>query len=213
MTSMEKLIAIASAPLCQSPPIISDGDAQLAGAHADDLRKMLALRNGVYAFEGVLHVFPSHGLDSEIGLDEWNSVGTWRDAYGDLGRAGLFFAEDVFGGQFCLSGDGVYGFDPETGELSFLSEDIEGWAAIILDDYEVMTGQPLAQQWQKSNGAMPAGHRLAPKIPFVAGGEYSLENIFLVNAIEGMRFRADIARQIADLPDGSAIVIEVTDEK
>lgn len=116
-----------------------------------------------------------------------------------------FFAEDVFGGQFCIKDSKVYTFDPETGSLEYLADDIESWVQILLSDYEVLTGYPLAHQWQKQNGQLPAGKRLLPKLPFVLGGEFVLDNLYLADAVEGMRFRADIASQIKDLPDGAQI--------
>lgn len=42
------------------------------------------------------------------------------------GRWLPFFAEDVFGGQFCIKDSKVYTFDPETGSLGYLADDIEG---------------------------------------------------------------------------------------
>lgn len=85
------------------------------------------------------------------------------------GRWLSFFAEDVFGGRFCIKNSKVYTFDPETGSLEYLADDIESWAQILLSDYEVLTGYPLAHQWQKQNGQLAAGKRLLPKVPFVLG--------------------------------------------
>jgi hypothetical protein len=96
-------------------------------------------------------------------------------------------------------------FAPETGSLEYLADDIESCAQMLLSDYEVLTGYPLAHQWQKQNGQLPAGKRLLPKVPFVLGGEFVLDNLYLADAVEGMRFRADIASQIKDLPDGGQI--------
>ena len=76
---------------------------------------------------------------------------------------------------------------------------------MVLNDYEVLTGYPLAHQWQKRNGPIAAGMRLLPKIPFVMGGEFSLDNLYVVNAIEGMRLRADIADKIKSLPNGTQV--------
>ena len=107
-----------------------------------------------------------------------------------------FFAEDVFGGQFCIKDENIYTFDPETAALAYLAEDIEGWAAAIINDYEVLTGYLLAHQWQEQYGQLPPKKRLLPKIPFVAGGAFRLDNLYLADAVEGMKFRADIACQI-----------------
>ncbi|HKJ51573.1 MAG TPA: SMI1/KNR4 family protein, partial [Gammaproteobacteria bacterium] len=70
---------------------------------------------------------------------------------------------------------------------------------------------PLAHQWQVIHGQLPARKRLVPKIPFVAGGEFSIENLFLIDAVEGMKYRADIAIQIKDLPDGTQVKLNIVD--
>ena len=64
---------------------------------------MLALKNGFYAFELALHVFPAQSCDQHIGLDLWNSETLWRSAYGEVTNGCGFFAEDIFGGQFCFN--------------------------------------------------------------------------------------------------------------
>ncbi|WP_233237909.1 hypothetical protein [Bordetella sp. LUAb4] len=148
-------------------------------------------------------------LVSGIGLAEWNEDTLWRSAYKGLADDCLFFAEDVFGGQFCIKDNRVFIFDPEAGALESLVDDIEGWAKTLLSDYEMLSGYPLAHQWQKNNGQIPAGKRLLPKVPFTLGGAFDLGNLYLADAVEGMRFRADIAVQIKDLPDGSQIKLNI----
>lgn len=211
MTSLDKLLSNASSSLSKHEPEISGKLSKLAGFLADDLLRMLCQCNGFYALESALHVFPTHSSQQEVGLDDWNENALWRNAYKGLTDGCLFFAEDVFGGQFCIKDNQVYTFDPETGALDYLADDMEGWAKAIIDNYEVLTGYPLAHQWQKQNGQIPAKKRLLPKMPFVAGGEFKLDNLYLADAVEGMRFRADIANQIKDLPDGVQIKFNVTD--
>ena len=205
MSSLEKLISSASTSLSERKPEIPNQLIALAGSLGVDLLALLQKRNGFYALESALHVFPSHSSQQEIGLVDWNENALWRNEYKGLADDCLFFAEDVFGGQFCIKGGKVYTFDPETGALDYLADDIEGWAQAIVSDYEVLTGYPLAHQWQEQNGQLPAKKRLLPKLPFVAGGEFVLDNLYLADAVEGMRVRADIANQIKDLPDGAQI--------
>jgi hypothetical protein len=50
--------------------------------------------------------------------------------------------------------------------------------------------------------------RLLPKTPFVCGGKYQLDNLYSVEEVKGMQFRASIANQIRDLPDGSDVVLK-----
>lgn len=211
MTSLDKLLSNASSSLSEHEPEISGKLRSLAGSLKDDLLRMLRQRNGFYVLESALHVFPTHSSPQEIGLDDWNENALWRNAYKELAEGCLFFAEDVFGGQFCIKDNLIYTFDPETGALDYLADDMEGWAKVILSDYEVLTGYLLAHQWQQQNGQLPTKKRLLPKMPFVAGGEFKLDNLYLTDAVEGMRFRADIAYQIKDLPDGAQIKFNVTD--
>lgn len=211
MTSLDKLLLSASVALNEHEPDVAGELRILGGTLIDDLLRMLRQRNGFYAFESALHVFPSHSSQQEIGLNNWNENTLWRNAYKNLADGCLFFAEDVFGGQFCIKCNKVYTFDPETGALDYLANDIEGWAKAIINDYEVLTGYPLAHQWQKQNGQLPSKKRLLPKIPFVVGGEFVLNNLYLADAVEGMKFRADIANQIKDLPDGAQIKFNIVD--
>ena len=207
-SSLDRLVQLGGPALGPPGPQLSDRLLALAGTEGAALLALLQQRNGFYAFESALHVLP-HSEDR--GLESWNAPALWRDAYADLADGYLFFAEDLFGGQFCLRGEEVGTFDPETGEFEAMANDLEGWAREILADYEVLTGHPLAQAWQRQHGPLPAGQRLLPKMPFVAGGEYELSNLYPLDAVEGMRFRAELARQIRDAPDGAQIRIAVVD--
>lgn len=202
---LEKLLSNSTESLNSVSPSLSLELTSQAGALADELLEMLSTRNGFYALESALHIFPSHSTGSDIGLDEWNSESLWRSEYKEMLGDCLFFAEDLFGSQFCIKDSKVFTFDPETGEFEYLAENIEGWAQAIVEDYNVLTGYPLAHEWQKNNGVLPSNKRLLPKIPFVAGGEFTLENLYLGSSVEGMKFRASIANQIKDLPDGAQI--------
>lgn len=202
MTHMEKLLSIASAAILESSPELPSNGACL--------REMLARKNGFYAFESALHVFCAGVPVGDRGLEEWNSD-LWQSRYDGIPPHAVFFAEDIFGAQFCLMNDSISTFDPETGAFESMATSLEEWAGKILDDYEVLTGHPLAHEWQVKNGALPSGHRLVPKIPFVLGGPFSVDNVHLLDAVKGMHYRASIARQIRDLPDGASVTLEVAD--
>jgi hypothetical protein len=176
-----------------------------------ELGPLLTLKNGFYAFESALHVLPFRPTSGERGLEEWNSFHGWRADYQGLANDGVFFAEDVFGVQFCLVKGAVATFDPETGEKVTIAPNLVDWARRVLGDYEELTGYPLAHEWQIRNGPLPRGQRLVPKTPFVLGGEFTTENVFLLDAERAMHARAAIAMQIRDLPDGTDIVLKVVD--
>ena len=208
---IEKLVSIGSHPLGNSPPKLSEALLNLAGALGEELYFLLSQKNGFYAFESALHVFPAGHLNDIIELEAWNSEQLWKECYGSLTENCLFFAEDIFGGQFCVLNNKICSFDPETGDIQEIADNFERWAKCILDDYNMMTGYSLAHSWQEKYGAIPVNRRLLPKIPFVCGGEFKIDNLYLVDAVKGMKFRADIAKQIRDCPDGSKITIRVID--
>lgn len=207
MIPVEKLISISSEPLAPKPAAM--GKVLEFCPLGPELFQMLERKNGFYAFESSLHVFP---LTSAVGmsLEEWNSDSLWRNGYQDLAEGLLFFAEDIFQDQFCLAADGVRRFQAEIGATAFMADSIKGWAEQILDNFARETGWPLASKWQAQNGPLPGGKRLMPKIPFFLGGEYSIENLWAGESVEGMRFKADVALQTRDLPEGSAVRINLT---
>lgn len=188
-------------------------DQQQAGILTSNtqLGVLLSKKNGFFAFEAALRVFPLETVTSSYGLKDWNSENLWRKVYGNLTQGLFFFAEDIFGGQFCLKNDGVYSFDPETAECKPIAKTIDEWAGVILRDYKILTGFPLAHLWQQTYGPLAPRERLVPKKFFVMGGEFSIENLVNVDGAKGLQIRGPIARQIHSLPDGTKIELEVTD--
>jgi hypothetical protein len=188
----------------QPPERLSLADA-FGAPVADQLVRGLAIKNGFYAFESALHVLSDHKLV------EWNRGTLWRHEYGGMADGAVFFAEDVFGVQFCLRDEGVATFDPETGAFEAIATSLVAWALAILDDPGLWTGHRIAHAWQLANGSIPTGSRLAPVTPFVLGGEFSVDNMKVTEAVKGMRYRASIAVQLRDLPDGTPVTLRVTD--
>lgn len=208
---LRKLIELAGPPLCPIPIDFRNRLDSMGIADLDGACEIYGRRNGFYAFESALHVFPVQSCNGITGLDDWNSEDAWRVAYGDLANECVFIGEDIFGAQFCIKGGGVFLFDPETGGLTHLANDLNAWAKVVLDDWEYLTGYPLAHKWQEIHGPMPPGMRLVPKIPFILGGEYSLDNLHLMASREAMRFRAEIATQTRSLPDGTKVHLGLSD--
>jgi hypothetical protein len=177
-----------------------------------ELLRLLGLKNGFFAFESALHVFPAGRATAGYDLADWNDEGAWRQHYGSLAQGLLFFAEDVFGVQFALNGGQVCRFDPETARAMVVSGTVEEWAQHVLANIEVETGYPLAHSWQTVHGSLRPTERLVPKTPFALGGEFTLDNLRAVDAVHGMRFRGDIARQLHSLPPGAQVQFRVVDD-
>lgn len=211
MSGLARLLANSTLELCGKEPALTDDLRAFAAPLADDLLAMLRQRNGFYALEGALHLFPSHSCGDVMGLDVWNSGGLWRNEYLGMADGCLFFAEDIFGGQFCIKGKDICTFDPETGAMDVLANNMEGWAEAVVSDYNVLTGYPLAHAWQRQKGVLPANMRLIPKIPFIAGGEFTVENLHAIEAVKGMHLRANIAKHIKNAPNGASVKLTLTE--
>jgi len=211
MKSLDKLLSISSGPFGSETALVNlpalDAFRELGG----QLKALLRCRNGFYAFESALHIFSAMSPGNEIDLNSWNSDGLWRFEYDDLAEGALFFAEDAFGNQFALQHSQICFFDAETGAFTKFSHDLEAWANRILEEYKVSTGYPLLHAWQQKNGGPAVGSRLMPKIPFVLGGSYTLENVYALTSVSAMKTRGNLARQLKGLPDGARVQFQVID--
>ena len=144
MSRTEELLSISSAPLCGEPEI----SPQILNGYAYGLElfELLRAKNGFYAFESALHVFPTQcSPNREIDLETWNSGALWRHSYGELTQGLLFFAEDILQDQFCLSPTGILRFKAETGQTFPFANSIEQWADRILSNYKTETAWSLAK--------------------------------------------------------------------
>ncbi|MEO8552821.1 MAG: SMI1/KNR4 family protein [Kofleriaceae bacterium] len=141
----------------------------------------------------------------------WNAPELWRGEYGGMADDVTCFAEDIFGGQFCLRAGKVHTFDPETGGIETMAKNIVEWVSAVLAEWRAITGAPIAHDWQVGHGVLAVGRRLVPKTPFVLGGELAISNLVAMDDVKGMRFRATLAVQIRDLPDGTPITLKVVD--
>lgn len=205
MTGIESLVEHAGPAVVNRPGgFVVSGSGK---SHEGALTDLLALKNGFFAFDSALHVFSCGAGELPPGLDieRWNSDGLWRSSYDDLADGFYFFAQDIFGSQFCLSDQGILLWDSEVGSADIIAPDLEGWAQAILDDSNYLTGQSLAQEWFSLGRTLQPTERLVPRKPFVLGGEFTVENLAALDSIESMKFRGDLAVQLRDIPDGSDV--------
>ncbi len=235
---LQKLLSISGVALCNSQPSLPTVLRDMGGSVTDQLVALLQERNGFYAFEGALHVLPSNCVNSEVkadteaaqlqmgsvllsqddqgrlmgwpmDLERWNMDVLWRGEFDTAANGLLFFAEDAFGEQFALTNGRVCRFNPESGTSEEFAQDLQEWAKKILADYSFETGYQQAHDWQQQNGRLMPGQRLIPKIPFILGGKYEADNLFALEAVKGMQYRAAIWKQIRDLPDGTPVQLKI----
>ena len=88
-------------------------------------------------------------------------------------------------------------------ELDELSEDQD-----FLHDWNMTR---LVTQAKEALGSLPNGRKYYLVIPGVLGGAYDASNIKTLPLIELIRLSGDIAKQIADIPDGAKVEFKVTD--
>jgi hypothetical protein len=168
-------------------------------------RKFIEEHNGVYAYSTSLHIYGCSEALAFHDLLRRNASDTWRTSYGQDADGLVFFAEEVFGNQYAYSEQGIVMFDLETGQRTVVAADFDGWMKFVVEDTNYATGQSLAQQWSALYGPIPYGSHLCPKKPFVVGGTFTVDNLFHMLWERSLSLRADIARQIRDLPEGTKV--------
>ncbi len=213
-TALDKLLEISSEPFSPAFPELPDEFCSgLPAVLVNELHALLTRKNGFYAFESALHVRPSTSIGGVQGLGSWNRASGWRHRYDRLPPPVLFFAEDLFAGQYGLTPQGVVKMDPEIGTLEAHAKSLEEWAGRILRDSSVETGWKLGHDWQVANGALKPGVRLIPIKPFVLKGEYTVQNLMPSHEITAMNYVGELYSQLRDLPDGSHVEIRIDDKE
>ncbi|MCC9608915.1 hypothetical protein LOC68_07870 [Blastopirellula sp. JC732] len=203
MTKLQKLLSIASEPLSLLRP--SDGHSLKLSRQ---LKTLVECRNGFSAFECALVVFPSMDSKGVPGIHEWNDLNGWRGHYRDvIDDEDYCFAQDLFGLQFALAKSGIVRLNPESGSVSLYAKSIEDWAKRLLENYEEDTAWPLAHEWQIVNGVLPPQMRLLPKIPFVLGGEFEVDNLVAVECHQAMEYWGKLYDAIRNVPEGQRVSI------
>lgn len=209
LRSTDKLISLGGDQLCPSVADFRRDILDSWGKLENELANFLWQKNGFYAFESALHVFPSCRAERVMDLEKWNDPKLWIEHYDDMALDILFFAEGILGDQFGIKDGEIVRFEAETGLIEHVAVNLEEWAALILNDYKYQTGYPLAHEWQKAHGPLLTGQRLVAIIPFVLGGNFNISNLFALDAAKAMRYHGDLALQIRHAPNGTKIKFEI----
>lgn len=169
--------------------------------------------NGFIKYHGGLHV---RGASLE---PVWHSL---RDAWiGDQSFQRLYprvinsedvpFAEDCFGDQFFLRNGSVWRLAAETGDVESLELSFaEFFQAAEADPVEFLSLQPLIR-FQNDVGQLAPGFLLSAFPPYCIKATGKAVDLRAIPLFEQRRFLADLAAQIADLPDGATIRFNITD--
>lgn len=174
---------------------------------SSQLASILSVHDGFYSFSGALLFRPMRSRAPIHSIEAWSNPSLWVHEY-DLDLGGVvFFAEDVFGVQFCLWRDRVGAFDPESGEIEEVASDLFDFGNKLASDGSYLSGGPILVEWEKKYGKLLPGERLLARVPFVLGGEFEIDNMARIGDVRGMINRAGIANQIMGVPDGDSITL------
>lgn len=165
--------------------------------------------NGGFFYGQSLHIYGYSDLHDFHSIEVLNSM--LRNEYGNIIDDLVAFAQDLFGNQFCFdtSARGVVFFDSETGERDPIASGYAEWLNKLDDHLEYFTGVNVLNDWL-SNNKFEFGYRLCPKIPFIMGGEYKVNNLYGSKFPDFIKSYANIARQVYNLPDGTPVKLNMT---
>ena len=195
MTAIERLLEIAGPAL--GPGL--DKALYMAGSErlTAELTDMLSRRDGFFAFEGALHVFPVDAPGLRLDLRRLNEKTTWRSTYWHECDGLLVFAADALGDLFAVWGEQVVRFVTETGVIEPFADSLEDWAQAIITDPAMTTGWPFLRAWDEAgHDELAEGDRLTGVAPFVLGGSFDAANLRAADLYETLLFRAGLASRI-----------------
>jgi hypothetical protein len=187
----------------QGPEI---SDPALFESLPEDLREMLSQVNGFIQFGGGFHL---RGVCQE---PEWHSL---QEAWtGSLALSKLFpevresdipFAQDALGDQYLLRDEQVIHLSAETGEVDELEVDFLTFLAAIQEDpMEALQLMPLEDFWEEG-GELEPGQLLSAYPPFCTVEAESGVDYKPIPMRDRLVFRAHLAAQLKDVPDGAEI--------
>ena len=119
-----------------------------------------------------------------------------------------------FGDLFVTLDDGtVHMLDVGGGTFNEVAKNCDDFAQKIDDEDHANQWLmiPLIDKLVASRVTLSKGKCYGYCIPPVLGGDYTLENTFVISIPEHFSFHASIHQQIKDVPDGTQVTIEVQD--
>lgn len=135
---------------------------------------------------------------------------TLTTLYGPLFNGLVSFGQDVFGNQFCFdtANNNVVMFTIEDAGKTIMADSFSGWLDVLASDIDFYTGRPYAAMWLATNH-LAINQVICPKIPFIIGGDYKIDNFYAAFFPAFIAFNADFAKQIHQLPNGTKVSIHV----
>jgi hypothetical protein len=211
---IDRLLA-ARAPGFAPPPLDPGELAPLgaSGAPGTPHRALLERENGGYFFGGALHLFGACAAPAWHSLAAWNAPDLWRGSYGGLADGLVLFGEDAFGDQLGYSGLGgeVVRFEAEVGRAAPAAPHFAAWLEALLEAPEAVLPVRWVEEQARIGKPAAPGSQLYAYPPFAAVESRDGVTVGVVDAVEAMRVRGELARQIGHLPPGTQVRIDIGD--
>lgn len=171
-----------------------------------DLRGFLLRCNGYVAFHGGFHVRGACLAPTWHSLrHRWFGPEALQSHFAAVHHDDIPFGEDALGDQYLLRRGVVYRLAAETGELKSLEVDLQEFDIKVRENpVEYLSLGPL-EEFRATGGTLAPGQLLSVFPPFAVRESAAGVSYRAIPADERIRFLADFARQISDVPDGAQI--------
>ena len=175
-----------------------------------DLAKLLTSINGFVQSSGALHLRGVCKQPEWHSLRHaWESTDAFHRHYRSVKHSDIPFAQSALGDQYFLREEVVYRLDTECDEFEPLDMDLRSLLEEVQGDpIGILNLHPLEEFWS-NGGELQPGQLLSVMPPFVVAQQDTKYSYRAIDALDRLRFLADFAKQIRDLPDGATISFKI----
>jgi hypothetical protein len=190
----------------EGPPI---DDQELLARLPHAYRQILEQINGFIQFSGGLHIRGVCATPRWHALAEvWFGDHALPMLYSAVRPADIPFGQDALGDQFLMRDTVVHRLSAETGELESLGCTLlEFLERAQNDPVGYLSLQPMLQ-FYTDGGTLTPGQLLNVYPPFCTKEAAKSVSLRAIPTLERIRFLADLARQLATIPDGTQVRFE-----
>jgi hypothetical protein len=195
-------------PLTYAGPPVDDPE--VLNRVPRELQEMLRRHNGWIGHGGGFHLRGACREPAWHSLREawWGERALWR-LFPAVGAVDVPFAEDFLGDQYLLREGQVLRLDAEIGSLGTLPYDLGSLvAAIERDPVATLRLEPLLE-FRRLGGVLAPGQLLSVYPPFCTEESARGVSLRAIAAADLISSLADLARQLAAVPDGGRVRIVV----
>lgn len=177
-----------------------------------DLATLLQSVNGFIQFGGVLHLRGACQTPDWHSLNHaWETVDAFHRHYRTVKNTDVPFAQSALGDQYFIRDHVVYRLDTECDEIESLDMNLKTFLESVQGDpIGALNLEPLEEFWDQG-GALQPGQLLSVMPPFVLAQPDTKYSYRAISAMDRLRFLADFAKQVRDLPDGATISLKVVE--